>query len=314
MLKRICTWHFDEFEEAMAGIRGRHVLVERARSLWQLDVLALGDVALMDGRNGARSVYQGACDAETCIVFVPIESRRGLSLNGRDLEGGGLGIAPSGRENRVPSDSGLRWLTVSIRPHAFPHLWDGGKPLLSPDVAFRAGAVDPRAQERLASLVLDAFRVAIDAPGTFEDPTTRRVLQDQIVDAAEGAVSALGAPVDEHGGRPRIDRARVLDVALQCIRENADAPLRISDLCAQTGVSAATLRATFDEQLRLSPHRYLMLYRMHAIRRALLHARAGETIASVCGRFGVWEFGRFATQYRRQFGVTPVQTLRSGRG
>src|SRR4029078_8752931 len=91
MLKRISTPLFDEFEEAMEGIRGRHVLVQRSHSGWDLDVLAFGDVALMHGRNGARSVYQGTCDPGTCIVFLPLENRAGLSLNGYGLEGGGEG-------------------------------------------------------------------------------------------------------------------------------------------------------------------------------------------------------------------------------
>lgn len=313
MVKRINTLQFDEFEAAMAGITGRHVLVHRARETWKLDVLALGDVTLMEGRNGARSVYQGSCDPETCIAFLPLHSRRGLSLNGYDLESPGFGIAPCGIENRVPSDCGLHWLTVSIRPEAFPQLRSSNRRSLSPDIAFRAGAADPRAQQRLARLVLDALRVGIASPAAFDDPAVNRVLQDQLVDATEEAVATLSTRSAEHVGRPRINRQRLLDAALRVIRDHVDAPLHIRELCALTGVSSATLRETFKEQLHVTPHRYLMLYRMHGIRRALLEAQAWETVASVCGRFGVWQFGRFAMEYRRRFGVTPMQTLRSAR-
>jgi AraC family ethanolamine operon transcriptional activator len=44
--------------------------------------------------------------------------------------------------------------------------------------------------------------------------------------------------------------------------------------------------------------------------RAAIHgARPGETISSICANHGIWDFGRFADQYRRLFGVLPSQNL-----
>jgi len=197
-----------------------------------------------------------------------------------------------------------------MRPAAFPQMRDDA-PVLAPDVAFRAGPVDARLRDRLAHLVLDAFRVANEAPETIAGTAALRSLQEQLVDATEQAVRGLRVE-SEHPGRPRIDRGRLLDGALQVIREHADETIHISDLCTQCGVSAATLRDAFEEQLHIGPHHYLMLYRMHAIRRALMLS-PDETVASVCGRFGVWEFGRFAAQYRCQFGESPTETLRKPR-
>jgi len=92
-----------------------------------------------------------------------------------------------------------------------------------------------------------------------------------------------------------------------------DAPLHMSDLCQACSTSERTLRNLFTRYLGMSPHRYLMQHRLHAIRRAILHAQANETITDICARFGVWDFGRFAGLYRLYFGELPSQSLRSRR-
>ena len=58
-----------------------------------------------------------------------------------------------------------------------------------------------------------------------------------------------------------------------------------------------------------------MCRELHGIRR-ILCARAplDGTVADVLTRHGIWEFGRFAARYRRQFGELPSETLRRARG
>ena len=92
-----------------------------------------------------------------------------------------------------------------------------------------------------------------------------------------------------------------------------DTPLHMTDLCQACNSSERTLRNLFTRYLGMSPHRYLMQHRLHAIRRAILRASADETITEICARFGVWDFGRFAGLYRRYFGELPSQSLRSRR-
>ena len=65
----------------------------------------------------------------------------------------------------------------------------------------------------------------------------------------------------------------------------------------------------------MSPKRYLMLRELHAIRSALRRATSSEaTVTDVLSSHGIWEFGRFATRYRRQFGELPSETLRRRQG
>ena len=46
---------------------------------------------------------------------------------------------------------------------------------------------------------------------------------------------------------------------------------------------------------------------------AIRHAGPEDTITHICARFGVWDFGRFASLYRQYFGTLPAQSLKAAK-
>jgi AraC-like DNA-binding protein len=65
----------------------------------------------------------------------------------------------------------------------------------------------------------------------------------------------------------------------------------------------------------MSPARYLKHYRMAQARLALVAAEpAKTTVTGVALSWGFMELGRFAVEYRQEFGECPSQTLRRIRG
>ena len=98
------------------------------------------------------------------------------------------------------------------------------------------------------------------------------------------------------------------------VEENPDRALYIPELAAEIAVSLSTLRVCCEEQLGMSPKRYLMLRRMHFVRRALLDSAPGtSTVTKIATRYGFFELGRFAGQYGSLFGESPSATLRRPR-
>jgi AraC-like DNA-binding protein len=63
-----------------------------------------------------------------------------------------------------------------------------------------------------------------------------------------------------------------------------------------------------------SPKRYLKLWQLHQVRRALRAVSGGEeSVTDVATLHGFYELGRFAGEYKALFGEAPSQTLHKAR-
>jgi AraC family ethanolamine operon transcriptional activator len=91
-------------------------------------------------------------------------------------------------------------------------------------------------------------------------------------------------------------------------------PVRVAELVAATGVPERTLRQVFHDYFGIGPLRYLKLKQLNQVFAALRSADPKATlVGDVLAAHGVWEFGRFSSNYRYLFGETPSQTLRGSR-
>lgn len=94
-------------------------------------------------------------------------------------------------------------------------------------------------------------------------------------------------------------------------RTRIDVPIHIAELCRLASVSQRTLRNAFHVVHGVTPYRYLRTVRMMEARNALLSPDPETvTVTETATRFGFFELGRFAVDYRRTFGESPSATLR----
>ena len=98
--------------------------------------------------------------------------------------------------------------------------------------------------------------------------------------------------------------------AIAVMRATLRDPPSMADLSRDCGVAERTLNEHFRMFLGMSPLRYLRRLRLAAVREALLSGNRDTTITELARRYGFNHAGRFAEQYRRQFGVPPSATLR----
>jgi AraC-like DNA-binding protein len=96
--------------------------------------------------------------------------------------------------------------------------------------------------------------------------------------------------------------------------DNADAPITVSDVSAELGISVRSLQAGFRQWRSTTPNAFLRQVRLQRVRDELLRGSAETSVTATALRFGFAHFGRFSASYRAAFKELPSATLRRGRG
>ena len=165
----------------------------------------------------------------------------------------------------------------------------------------------PLALAKLRNLHAAAGQLAEHAPTVIAHPEAARGLQQALIEALVGCLGT-GEVGNDRAALGR--HAAIMRRFRIAIEEKLDQALFIPELCTAIGVSHRTLLACCQEQLGMNVKRYLLLRRMHLARRRLREsASTVTTVTEIAARYGFWEFGRFAGEYKSLFGELPSTTL-----
>ncbi|WP_433728376.1 AraC family transcriptional regulator [Actinoplanes sp. CA-051413] len=152
---------------------------------------------------------------------------------------------------------------------------------------------------------------AAEEQGLLRHPVLGRQLMESLVSGL-----LLAAPhnyrdaLDNH--RSGLAAPRAVRRAVEAVRADAAQSFTVADLAQIAGVSSRSLQDGFQRYLGTSPMAYL-----REVRLSLAHQQLGEagpeqtTVTEIAYRCGFVHLGRFAAVYRRRYGVSPSQTLRS---
>jgi len=103
-----------------------------------------------------------------------------------------------------------------------------------------------------------------------------------------------------------------LDRAVSFIEAHADIDITITDIARAVGVTTRAIQLAFRRHLDTTPAGYLRRIRLDQAHRQLQAADPHrESVTAVAYRWGFSSPSRFATYYRRVYGVLPSHTLRS---
>ena len=124
-------------------------------------------------------------------------------------------------------------------------------------------------------------------------------------------VETIGALfIATHGqGRFKIRNKhhRLFHDALDIIEDNLCEALTVGKLCKELLVSRRTLEYIFNENIEMSPARYIRVLRLNNIRREILSMEPG-TLGDIAAKWGIWHLGRFSRDYHQLFGELPSTT------
>jgi AraC family transcriptional regulator, ethanolamine operon transcriptional activator len=310
-MSRLVFRDFDEFADSIAGVAGRFVPTARSITEWWIDLVPAGALSLQHLQIGGSSTFAGDGQTGCFTLGIPMTKPQFIRIDGQRLDANSFIMLKENQPFTFAGHEVVRWAGVTL---PVDHQSIG--PELLEKLHASDGActrTDPLRLEQLRWLI---GRICCGNPTIdLSDPAAAKMAEQEIsavaVRALERSLRLQLRPI----GRPHLSRERVIARALELIRAHDGQPLFTSDLCRAAGVSERTLRNTFNEYFGVGPIRLLKMRQLREIRAALLAADpAHETVASIAGRFGVWDFSLFARNYKRLFGESPSQTLRTPAG
>jgi len=294
----------DSYTGALAGVTAEAVRIGRGLGP-NVVVAARGEpVTVTSVRYGFPVNAWAQIPNDRMLVAYVHDSREGSQWCGVPLRAGSVIVYPPGTNHFAVAEAGLRLTYAVTEPERLMVLADdlGLASELPPD-----GKVleVPRssAAERLGvamSQHIGAARGAVPTEGSSEPVLT-----------ALAGVLAGDPPPNLHGRGRGIDSR---DIVRSCIAyaEAIDRVPSIRELCLTAHVSERRLRSAFNELFDCSPTSYFRRWALERAHRWLRDAEPGErTVTDVASRLGIFHFGRFASYYRRVYGVNPSTTLRA---
>ena len=128
--------------------------------------------------------------------------------------------------------------------------------------------------------------------------------------------STLSALVERYGNKEAPIRAwsherRRVRLAREFLEAHYQAPVRLTELSARAGLSRFHFLRVFQEEVGLTPHRYLTQVRLERARAMLT---AGDDIAHTALACGFNDQSHLNRQFKRLLGVTPGAFVRATRG
>jgi AraC family ethanolamine operon transcriptional activator len=307
------TQTFSSPEAYVAGIGNANLRVSLTlrKSLvpWMFSSLDLPDLRLQWGQGGGCTLTEGAVVREGGVILVPVDNAQAMRMNGHQFDAQTFRLQMHGDELSLASTEPHRWFSMSIPGHLLAE-WSGtGSMGKAPSSRFFKV---PRDRTELFRRAVTQLGLIVErAPNALESSaavkTTARKLTDLVRESIWGMPIAVTAP-----GRQSIPRSQIVRVVMDSIDGEGGEYVTVPDLAIAAGVSERTLRAAFHDYFGIGPVQFLRLRTLNQVRAALRNSDpALTTVTEVATRFGVWELGRLARDYRVLFGELPSATLRS---
>jgi len=104
-------------------------------------------------------------------------------------------------------------------------------------------------------------------------------------------------------------RAAALDRAIALLGSYEQMPVSVEALCKLSGTSWATLQRAFKNEFQVTPKAYMKTRCLAAVQTELIRQGPKAVISEIANHWGFWHMGSFASDYKKQFGELPSQTL-----
>ncbi len=305
--------HFNDFDTFSESIHDWDLGFQQLdRGAFKGDLLQLksGPVLLSRFSFNRRLELRGTTHQRFRTFGIPIEIRPAMTWRGKIFTRRTVQCYPPNSELEGTAPPGFTTFTLSISEERLAEL-DPVLGLPMPQELPRAPEsfqIDISELQRFHQTLQRVNTLLAESPSKLSAPWLRDTLEFEIPQQLLALLS-MGHPANIKPA-PSL-RSRALKQALAYIREHADDPPVIREICRDVGVSQKTLEHAFLDHFGGTPKSYLQAYRLNMVRKNLRQADPHTTkIADIANRWGFWHMGQFAKDYRTFFGELPSESLK----
>jgi AraC family transcriptional regulator, ethanolamine operon transcriptional activator len=296
---------FETFFDAVRHASLRATLLGRDVGDWALTNLIANNVSVQWGQAGGKAVVEGATRPGGLSIFLQTQGAPSFSGNGRRFDQLSLMVVGPGEEFCLAADaSSRRWCSLYI-----PNEKLASTTAANPSVR-GVFQLPPHRIERFRSFIEQLDQGVRQAPIAFDPAASQRAAEQKLVCEVRH-VLAVPREIELVLGRHMVPRRQIIGMSMDFVDQHDGEHLSVEQLAAAAGVSERTLRDAFQQYFGVAPVQYLKRRTLHQVRAALKAADPSRaTVTEIATQFGVWQFGRFARDYRFLFRELPSETLR----
>ena len=302
---------FTEPDQFAAAIRPAHsqcTITRRGKYSAGLTMVDLENVSLRRFETSVAQTSHAALSPESVVFAFLLSDAENTSVSGLHMR----------HDAVIQYGVGHDYFTRSSGPRTIGHvlLSHAGLSHVLKNAGTRLGAwrdthrlmLTPQTRDRVVRLQNDIARLAREAPEVLTRPGAAHGVEQALIEAMSDCLADI-EPITVTTTQRH--REAVVRRFRDLVEEDPSANLFMPEICARIGVTDRIFRRYCQEQLGVSPKRFLLLRRLHGVRRKLLVARPDETtVTDAATQFGFWELGRFAVVYKSLFNELPSMTLR----
>ncbi len=303
---------FDAFADSVRDVDSVMMLQNPVHRRWVISQLDLPEIHLQLGRLGSGNLVEGQSWPHGYVLYLPFTEACQATANGATLRPGSLMILEPGCEFCLNTKFEHDWCSIFVPTHKFEQWGDRAQPASgSRGAVCRLTQPNQALAHRFGTIVQQIMAAGADCPA-FESAPAATAAATELLRIAASVVGERRANEPKREGRPRLSRQEIIRRSKALLEARDGEPVLVAELAAAADVSERTLETAFNEYFGVGPARYLRLRRLHQVYRALRAADAeAVSVSEVLVRHGEWQFGRFASRYRRVFGERPSETLRA---
>jgi len=274
---------------------------------------SIGKVDLRAGQLSADVRIRADIDADNIAFSMKLRPDAPLFSfrSGKEVLPGDIFRLARGDVSDVRIAGEIRYAVICLSTDLL--LQHGGEDALRGDMAFWEQRQWFRAPQEIRELIATSVSGIISHLSEPHCPVTGPALRQLQADLIEsflwGVLSDECRPCERHG----LSSAALVRKVENWVDGRSAETIQIADVCRGLHISRRTLHRAFAETLGMGPSHYLTRRRLTAVRTELRRCHVGaNTVTDIATKYGFWQLGRFAQQYRRLFGERPSETL--GRG